>query len=358
LASCQENSTDLGNQSAQDTDSILFRKFQNFCEKYTKIYDTPEIYFQRLEIFKNNYISAKGAMANDTSSDHLEYKLGTTQFSDMTPEEFQTQFLGLSANMTDLNTTTKFFDESNDTSSQSNLNFLSGSGEETSSAKPGDRLLQSLPVNFDWRDYGAVTSVKTQGSCGGCWAFSANGVIEGQISIKYKKSISLSNQQLIDCDFGNSGCSGGMMGPAFNYIMRAGGIMTQSSYPYLGYQNFCRYNANAVVARVTGWSSAGSTNESVIMAFLYRTGPLAITMNANTLQYYRGGVYNAPYSQCPINPTHGVLLVGYGVTSTGLPYWTMKNSWGPNWGEGGYFRMRRGISLCGVNQYVVSATIQ
>ena len=78
----------------------------------------------------------------------------------------------------------------------------------------------------------------------------------------------------------------------------------------------------------------------------------------NTLQYYTGGVYNAPYSYCPINPTHGVTLVGYGVTSTGLPYWTIKNSWGPNWGEGGYFRIRRGISLCGVNQYVVSATIQ
>ena len=55
---------------------------------------------------------------------------------------------------------------------------------------------------------------------------------------------------------------------------------------------------------------------------------------------------------------HAVLLVGYGVdATTGMKYWIIRNTWGKNWGENGYFRIRRGNGTCGVNFYIITATI-
>jgi len=53
---------------------------------------------------------------------------------------------------------------------------------------------------------------------------------------------------------------------------------------------------------------------------------------------------------------HAVLLVGYGVDKK-IPYWTMQNSWGTDWGEDGYFRMQRGNDESGCESIVVSADV-
>jgi C1A family cysteine protease len=81
-----------------------------------------------------------------------------------------------------------------------------------------------LPESIDWASTGAVTPVKDQGQmCAASWAFASIGALEAQQFIRTNQSITLSEQNLIDCTtssfYDNNGCSGGLMNPAFHYIM-------------------------------------------------------------------------------------------------------------------------------------------
>jgi len=138
------------------------------------------------------------------------------------------------------------------------------------------------------------------------------------------------------------------------YVNSSGGIMYTSYYPYRQYQSSCQWNSSRALALRSTWVSAGSSNEETIRAFLYNTGPLAIAINANVLQTYYGGIITTCYSNAV---DHGVTLVGYGTSTTGINYWIIKNSWGPYWGESGYFRIQRNRGLCGLNTYALSLSL-
>lgn len=78
---------------------------------------------------------------------------------------------------------------------------------------------------------------------GACWAFSATGAIEGINKIVTGSLISLSEQELIDCDRSyNSGCEGGLMDYAYKFVVNNNGIDTENDYPFLGRSGSCNRN--------------------------------------------------------------------------------------------------------------------
>jgi cathepsin F len=145
--------------------------------------------------------------------------------------------------------------------------------------------LGDTPATFDWREKDVVTEVKNQGSCGSCWAFSTTGNIEGQWAIHHQKLISLSEQELVDCDKVDKGCEGGLPSNAYQAIMKLGGLETEADYPYRGEDMTCTFNKSKVVVNING-SITISSDENQMAAWLAAYGPISIGINAAAMQVH------------------------------------------------------------------------
>lgn len=209
-----------------------------------------------------------------------------------------------------------------------------------------------FPKNVDWRKEGAVTSVKDQGHCGSCWAFSTTGALEGQHFRQTGVLVSLSEQNLIDCSgkYGNNGCNGGLMDNAFRYIKENKGLDTEKTYPYEAENDVCRYNPRNNGANDVGFVDIPEGDEKKMMAAVATIGPVSVAIDASheSFHFYSDGVYYEP--ECSSTELdHGVLVVGYGTTEDGQDYWLVKNSWGETWGDKGYIKMARNReNHCGI----------
>ena len=132
-----------------------------------------------------------------------------------------------------------------------------------------------------------------------------------------------------------------MMDDTFKWIQQNGGLESDKTYPYIGWDDTCYQDPSRYVIKVNGYTLLDTKDEDYIRDFLVETGPLSIALNANTLQFYFGGIAEGdPFLCDPDAINHGVTLVGYG-TEGGVKFWIGKNSWGDYWGEDGYFRMVR-----------------
>jgi len=308
-----------------DSDVELWRKFK---ETHNKFY-TKQEEVKRFNIFKKNLklinthnLAAKVGIISTTM------QLGVTKFADMTNEEFRAE-----------------------------RNGFRGAAQGRSKAHFEHRVrsdVNALPASVDWRTKNLVTPVKDQGQCGSCWAFSAVASLEGQHAKSSGKLVSLSEQNLVDCSTkeGNQGCNGGLMDDAFQYVKDAGGIDTETSYPYEGKDDTCKFNKANVGATLKSWVDVKSGDEAALADAAANVGPIAVAIDASSIwfQLYFGGVYD--HTDCgnkPENLDHGVTVVGYG-TDNGTDYWLIKNSWGDSfWGEKGYLRLKRNANnLCGV----------
>ncbi|XP_071963197.1 cathepsin L-like [Antedon mediterranea] len=313
----------LMKDTEEKVDLSYMDDFMKWLEKYSKDYAAePDMVRYRYKIFAKNMKKIEEYQKNEQGTAIY----GPTKFADLTDEEFK-QYL---------------------------------SGEMKPSGKPMKQATipnTEAPDAFDWRDHGAVSEVKNQGMCGSCWAFSTTGNIEGQWAINKKKLISLSEQELVDCDKVDEGCNGGLPSQAYEAIIKLGGLMTEKGYPYKGRGADCTFVKSQAQVYINS-SVNISKDEGDMAKWLAKNGPISIGINANMMQFYFGGIAHPYKFFCnPNKLDHGVLIVGYGVKND-KPYWIVKNSWGADWGEKGYYLVYRGDSVCGLNQMCTSAVVQ
>ncbi|XP_062332909.1 probable RNA-binding protein EIF1AD [Osmerus eperlanus] len=302
----------------------LLGQFKAFVVKYNRTYRSQEEADRRLRIFHQNLKTAEKLQSLDQGS--AEY--GVTKFSDLTEEEFRSLY----------------------------LNPLLSQWTLHKPMKPAARPHGPAPPSWDWREHGAVNPVKNQGMCGSCWAFSVIGNIEGQWFIKRGSLLSLSEQELVDCDRLDQACRGGLPSNAYEAIEKLGGLETETDYNYTGKKQSCDFTTGKVAAYINS-SVELSKDENEIAAWLAENGPVSVALNAFAMQFYRKGVSHPLKIFCnPWMIDHAVLLVGYGERN-GTPFWAIKNSWGEDYGEQGYYYLYKGFKLCGINKMCSSAVV-
>jgi len=288
-----------------------------FSKRFNKHYKTAEEYKLR----QKNFLESLEHIEN-LNSHSKGAKYGVTKFSDMTPDEFKETIL---------------------------MKPFVPSVNQTNILAPKPNL--QLPASLDWRNKGAVTAVKDQGQCGSCWAFSVTENIESMWILSGKsnnRSLSLSPQQIVDCDWWSLGCGGGQPTNAYDYVIGAGGMESLKNYPYAAVDGQCAFTKSKVQTTISTWNYATSFyNENLLQQNLVSWGPLSVCVDAANWQYYTGGIMT--WEECAyINKLdHCVQLVGYDV-SQGTNYWMVRNSWGPDWGIDGYIWLSMGSDTCGI----------
>ncbi|KAJ1179153.1 hypothetical protein NDU88_004389 [Pleurodeles waltl] len=290
--------------------------FKTWMLLHEKRYTLQE-YFQRLPTF-----TANRRRVEEHNAEKHSFQLGLNQFSDLTFEEFKKLYLW--------------------------------SEPQNCSATGGKHLPRSVqyPDSMDWRKKGNfVTPVKNQGPCGSCWTFSTTGCLESAVAIATGKLLSLSEQQLVDCAqaFNNHGCNGGLPSQAFEYIRYNRGIMSEDAYPYTAENGTCHFQPGKAAALVKDVVNITMNDELGMVQAVGNSNPVsfAFQVTSDFMLYARGVYKSDTCEKTPDKVNHAVLAVGYGQEGD-MPYWIVKNSWGPRWGMDGYFNIERGSNMCGL----------
>jgi hypothetical protein len=208
----------------------------------------------------------------------------------------------------------------------------------------------SIPDQIDWRLYGAVTQVKDQAVCGSCWSFGTTGAVEGAYFMKTGDLVRMSQQELIDCSWGegNNGCDGGEDFRAYQWIMKYGLASEETYGPYIAVDGNC--HRPTATAQMNGYVNVTSGDIQALKMAIAQKGPVSVSIDAahRSLSFYANGVYYEPSCGSTLDSLdHSVLAVGYG-TLNGQDYWLIKNSWSTYWGNDGYVLMSQKNNNCGV----------
>lgn len=304
----------------------VLSKFDEFRAKWSRVY-TGEEYNKRAQYFENHMQHVEQLQRHELGTATYTY-LGP--FADLSKEELSQRF-----------------------------GLLPQEGFEQIPVAP--LLNKTLGSSFDWVSRGAVNPVKDQGQCGSCWSFSTACNLEGTGFVNSGRLVSLSEQNIMDCDKTCHGCNGGLPSLALSWSSQNGGVASERSYPYTARDGSCQ--SKPKIAQNRGYNKVQSEND--IAQALTQYGPLSIGVDATPFQSYRGGIMQNP-SCSKTRLDHAVNIVGYGEGTSGsnyydyysgtIQYWKIRNSWSASWGERGYIRVYRGDCTCGLCRTVVTAT--
>ncbi|KAL2727743.1 cathepsin O-like isoform X2 [Vespula maculifrons] len=330
-----------------DNNSEDIKLFENYVARYNKSYkNNPIEYSDRFERFQRSLRHIE--KMNDLRSSQKSALYGLTKFSDMSEDEFLQKTLY------------------SDLSERGKKHVSASYHREHRKRKERNHLEKraaGIPLKVDWREKGIISPVKNQGSCGACWAFSTVEVAESMYAIKNGSLYLLSVQEMIDCARNtNLGCEGGDICSLLAWLkLTKSPILPESNYPLTRMTDMCKLKgataktkAGIKVMDFTCDSFIDSEEELLIT--LATHGPVAAAVNALSWQNYLGGIIQYHCDGAFTSLNHAVQIVGYDKSDT-IPYYIIKNSWGPTFGDRGYIYIAIGSNLCGIANQVSTLDI-
>mmetsp|Transcript_83902 Transcript_83902/g.246034 ORF Transcript_83902/g.246034 Transcript_83902/m.246034 type:complete len:391 (-) Transcript_83902:172-1344(-) len=218
-------------------------------------------------------------------------------------------------------------------------------------ATPASTL--SLPESVDWRrGLKSAWNIRTQGSCGSCWAMASAGAVEMHAELADGNKTFVSPAHLVQCVpnpqhcGGTGGCDGATAELAFQFIKQHG-IRVERSFGSPLDQGPCGIPEGRR-AMIRDFVQLPANRAEPLVQALASHGPVVVGVDASNWFNYGSGIYNSCRPDATVN--HAVLAVGYARDA-----YILRNSWGLSWGERGHMRLQRlggsGDGHCGVDQY-------
>jgi len=237
------------------------------------------------------------------------------------------------------------------------------------------------PASFDartqWPNCPSISLVRDQSACGSCWAFGSTESFNDRLCISTNNTVILSAADVLSCCTFTCGmgCDGGEPEAAWKYFTTHGVVpescfnypfapcahhVVSPDYPACPSAEYSTPKCNKTCAdgsdftqdKIKAKTVYGIDGEANIMKEISTNGPVTAAFTVyNDFLAYKSGVYQHTSGQ--ELGGHAVEIVGYG-TDNGVKYWTVKNSWNPSWGNGGYFNIIRGTDDCGIESEIVA----
>jgi len=223
--------------------------------------------------------------------------------------------------------------------------------------------LANAPDSFDsrtqWPNCGSMTDIRDQRQCGSCWAFGAVEAMSDRICAVTGRDTRLSAQDVLACSNCGS-CSGGYPSCAWEYYVNTG-VVTEKCLPYTTTSTTPACTKKCTDASIDynsdkhkGSKTYTVSGEANMKTEVSTNGPFEVAFQVYAdFMSYSGGIYF--HQAGGYEGGHAVKLLGYGAEG-GVNYWICANSWNTDWGEKGYFRIRRGTNECGIESQAWAGT--
>ena len=220
---------------------------------------------------------------------------------------------------------------------------------------PSNDLPEAFDGRKEWPE--CQQEIRDQQRCGSCWAFSSATSFAQRIckATQGKTKVVLSAQHAVSCDVNNFGCQGGYLDKNWDFIEETG-LCLETCFPYESGNGTttkcsvppCKDGSEWKVYKAK--NTKDYTNVDAIKKTVMEDGYIQTGFSVySDFMSYKGGIYE--HKSGYLMGGHAVVIVGWGVEN-GVGYWIAQNSWGPKWGEEGFFRIKFG--QCGFDSRGIS----